>query len=129
MANPLTTIVPGYGDLGDPEVMLYYKIDLTIAYRDALYDRKNRPDCPLPEKLDIATKVLDVVAKLSLLRAQLNALQDSHITLVPPAQAEITAVQQTAAAVEELVKKDAILSGAMGLLGQVLKASTELERA
>jgi len=124
-----TTIVPGYGDLTDPEVMLYYKIDLAIAYRDALYRRKSMSDCPLQEKLDIATRVLEVVAHLNLLRAQLTALQDSHIDLVAPAPADITSVQEAIAAVDSLIRKDAILQGAMGLLAQVLVATTELERA
>lgn len=124
-----STIVPGYGDLADAEVMLYYKIDLAIAYRDALYERKNKAECPLQEKLDIATRVLDVVAHLNLLRAQLTALQDSHIALIPPSPADITTAEQATTAVDNLVRTDAILASALGLLTQVLDATTELQRA
>ncbi len=109
--------------------MLYYKIDLAIKYRDALYKRQNMPNCSTQERLAIASEVLKVVAKISLLRAQLSALQDSHVSLTPPAQADIDAVSQAATAVETLVKNDAILAGALGLLGQGLSATAELERA
>lgn len=125
MAETSSTVVPGFGDLADPEVMLSYKIELAIAYRDALQTRQNSANCPPEEAPEIATELLKVIGNLNLLRAQLTSLQNSSVALVPPTPAEIVAVREASAAVETLVRTDAILAGALGLVGQVLAATSQ----
>ena len=114
MANP--NYVDGYGDLSDPETMLYYKLHLAMTYRDQQLDN---PKCS-------AADLYDVIENIGLLRAQLTALHDSGITLTPPTQAAIDSIKTLTGQVEKLTNAAADLTAGFGLLDDVVKQTATL---
>jgi hypothetical protein len=108
--------VDGYGDLADPETMLYYKLHLAIGYRD---QQLNNPNCS-------ASELYDVIENIGLLRAQLNALHDSDIALKAPLQADIDSIKALATQVESLTNTAADLVAGFGLLDQVVTQTETL---
>lgn len=109
----------GYGDLSDPETMLYYKLHLAMKYRD---QQLNNPNCS-------ASQLYDVIENIGLLRAQLTALHDSDISLKPPTQADIGSIKSLSTQVEALTNSDADLAAGLGLLKQVVDQTATLASA
>src|SRR5437667_10577359 len=73
----------GYGDLADPETMLYYKLHLAMRYRD---QQLENPKCS-------AGQLYDVITNIGLLRAQLTDLQDFEVTFEAPTESDIDSIK------------------------------------
>ena len=118
MANgaPNPNVVAGFGDLTDPETMLYYKLHLAMALRD---QQLKNPNCS-------ASQLYPVIQKITLLRAQLTQLHDSGIKLQAPLQADIDNIKNLASQVEKLTNDAAGQVAGLALIGQVAAATSTL---